>query len=627
MFTGDALLNGPDMMLCGPDAGMPAHFWIGPGAGQVGGTSFLGSISGNVLTVIRGAPGASGSVLAGQAFTSPNVPAYTAITRQTSGTPGGAGQYTINKTLAVALPAQIITTGNSYLTGQNCNQVGYNAWNLFPLDANRTPIYGMVPLVLTEWNKNNHTGVWRVADEWYQGWGGNSFGGSALTSTLQAQTTVYAAEKARTFVGANIAADRIHIENSLPWQLVDSYSAIQTASPTVIRNVYLNSDPSCATCSQSQFYATQSFPFIQIPYFGGSITLENICCNITGGNGSDTLLIDFASSAGSNTESSPSAQDQGQLTVHGGQLGRLSFRYPANSNGRNNMANTYGGYGSPAFGAGSFDISPWTAFTNNGVTGTGGNQISPGNTDALNRYQGFNASPYFGTRPAMWSQPCIAPSQWASLLNPTGNPPAISVSGTQFSAVWSVPYPLLFAGQQYKICDWQLTANAFNAGINYPLGALVTSGGNEYMSIQSGNLGNTPPNASFWYPFHYGFVTNSGVGFSYGQNIGTALMGSAFTWQNISNSPAIAVPELTNANSLGLFFPGQQLNLTGTQTGCTSQETFIIREVHFDLGYMMVFRTDSDGGGTMIPAWTPTTPFLCSNNIIGQAPYAFTNLN
>jgi hypothetical protein len=78
-------------------------------------------------------------------------------------------------------------------------------------------------------------------------------------------------------------------------------------------------------------------------------------------------------------------------------------------------------------------------------------------------------------------------------------------------------------------------------------------------------------------------------------------------------------------NTLSIpFFPGLELGLAGTQVGCTSQENFILREVHYTLQYGALFLTDNDVAGAMVPQFGAA---LCSNTVMNQAPYAFTGLN
>jgi hypothetical protein len=563
MFTGDNLLNGADMMVCGPDAGLPVHFWTGPGSNAVGGANFIGSISGTTLTVTSVS---SGAIAIGQQFSSSNVAAYTTITA------GGGSSWTINNSQTVPAGSSMATS-NYYNTGQNCNQAGYNAWMINPVDGSGNTRFGVIPAVLVSYNKNTHQAKWRVIDEWFQGWGRLCC--ANLLAAIQAQTFINAAEKARVFVGSGITADRMHMETVMPWQLVDNTFWFGTPLPTTVKNVFIDADPACGSCTRQQFLASTVFPFINVNGNGGNIYLENLgVTTLSGGSSAagDNLLIDFGS---------PQSPDLGRLSVKGSSLGRFNFRYPANGSGLFNMTGNYGSAGSPIFAAGAYDTTPWTSYANNSSNPSG---FSIGNGDFWSRTQGLNSGPYNGVRPAPWSTPCLSPSQ-LSAINP-GPPPAIVHTGTGFSSGWSVPYTLLWSGQQYKVCDWS--------------GAI---------------------------PTHWGFVSNHVTGFSYGQAIGTTLMGAGFTWQNYSNSPAITVPVNGTTNNLGLFFPGLVINLAGTQTGCTGAENFMVREVHLNDQYLMVFRVDNDSSGSLLPAWTAATPFLCSNTSIGQAAYSFTNLN
>jgi hypothetical protein len=103
-------------------------------------------------------------------------------------------------------------------------------------------------------------------------------------------------------------------------------------------------------------------------------------------------------------------------------------------------------------------------------------------------------------------------------------------------------------------------------------------------------------------------------------------MGSTFLW-NIRNNSPFAMFTGASTTPPDLFFPGLGVQLAGTQTGCTTAETFIIREVHLQQKYLALFQADKDVGGAMVPSFSPTTPFLCSNNVIAQPPYTFTYLN
>ena len=607
MLTGDNLLNAPDVVLCGPDPVLPVHFWNGPYSEVLSGADFFGSISGTALTV---SSVASGALAIGQEITSPNVSAYTTITA------GGGSNWTLSNSQGTIPAGTEFTSGNHYATGNNtCNQAVYNTWIFDPKDASSNFLYGLIPAVLVSYNRNTHAAKWRVIDEWYQGWGGNWGGAAAtaLTTALAAQTRVAAVEKARVFVGTGITVDRVHIENVMPYQLVDNHYGFGAPAATTIRNMYIGANPArFGNGATGQSYAAQAFSFINVSANGGNILLENLCCNITAsGNSDDNLMIDFGAPQ--------VAQDQGQLKVMGGSFGRFNFRYPANGSGRWNMTGQYGGYGSAFLGAGSYETTPFIGINSVASNPSG---ISPGNGAELQRTQGtFNSGPYSGVRPAPWTTPCISGYDLGTLL---GTLPTIGVGPN-----WVVPYPVLWSGQQYKVCDWNLTPlGAFNAGVTYAQGQLATSGGTTYLSIQNGNIGHTPPNATFWWPFHYGIVSNHGPGFSLGQNITTTQMGAGFTWSTTNNSPFIPIFSSGGpVQNVGLFWPGLVINLAGTQAGCTNSETFIVREVHYQLGYLAIFRADSDSAGAILPSFSPGSPFVCSNNTIGQSAYSFTNLN
>ena len=295
----------------------------------------------------------------------------------------------------------------------------------------------------------------------------------------------------------------------------------------------------------------------------------------------------------------------GRLIIKGGNLNKFNFRYPASATGNGNMTggNNNAFSGSAAFGQGDYETTPWV-----------GTLTDANGGDQQMRSMGWASGPYWGVRPAPWTTPCISPRQYANLTGAAL--PTITNSG-----LWVVNYPLLWSGQQYRICNWNLTPTAFNAGTTYGIGDLVTSVSITYVSRVNSNVGNTPASSpTQWAPFHYGFVSNHGVGFSYGQNITTTNM-PGLSWSINNNSPFVQV---ASSNAGTLFFPGSTMNLAGTQAGCTTQENFIVREAHWTLGYYGLLLADADNGGGVVPQFGAT---LCSNTVINQAPYAITTLN
>jgi len=381
----------------------------------------------------------------------------------------------------------------------------------------------------------------------------------------------------------------------------------------------------------------------------------------------------------------------------------LAFRFPtpttvgggsANNGSGGTFTGSYMQNGSAGFGAGLYETNPWLqgpmGFTGDIIQGRG--QAGPAMT------QGWNSGPYYGVRPAPWTAPCVSLSQYAALNN---LPPIGFNLNQNIADGWDVYYPILWSGQQYKICDWTLSSSPWSNSITYPANALVAQSGNTYISTVNNNFGNTPGTPQTftgsispttcgsqvaWYGCltvtavtgtilpgalitgggtlagtrivfqvtgatggtgtysvdrpqtvasstlsaiywalnspHYGFVSNHGVGFSFGQNITTSVM-AGLNWNIHNNSPFV---NIASTNGLGLLFPGLTIGLVGTQTGCTSQENFIIRGVHSGLRYVDVLATDQDFGGTLIPNFAGT-PALCSNTVINQASYLFVPLN
>jgi hypothetical protein len=581
-------------------------------------------------------------------------------------------------------PGTPATMESIYLILNNCIRNEYNAWSLY------TPDFGVIPLALTAYQQTapgTAAAKFRVLDEWWTAWGspGNGVGGpdaTALLAEIQAQTRVYATVISRAFYGAGIDATDLFTETAPnPSMLADNGWAFGANQPMQIKNLKINADPmggadvppgyifgvqgtaapnGTTTASISgtnltvtgtpgftinigdtvsgtgvtkgtfilsqtsgttggngvykidasqtvasstltfatpndgndaRFFAQNAFSYIKVNGGqGGNIILDNICCS----SRFDNLLVDFVPSVAANG---------GQLEIRGGAFTGLNHRFPSDPHA--NVPNFTGGYGasgSAGFGAGKYDVTPWQ-----------GNPMEfSGDNDWPDRTQGFNAGPYIGVRPAPWTTPCVAPSQLAKLLNP----PPITLT----SHGWSVPYPAIWSGQQYKVCDWNMTPTAFNAGTTYSQGNLVTQSSVTYFSLQNSNIGHTPPNATWWQPLHYGFVSNHGIGFSYGQNI-TTTSAPGLTWQIKNNSPFV---QTNSTNGVGFLFPGLGVNLAGTQAGCTTAENFIITEAHLTLHYARLFLADHDVGGNIVPNFSGAT---CSNNVIGQVPYAFQNLN
>lgn len=167
--------------------------------------------------------------------------------------------------------------------------------------------------------------------------------------------------------------------------------------------------------------------------------------------------------------------------------------------------------------------------------------------------------------------------------NYTVEPPATmsvtggSGSGATFSngnwfVNYSIPYPMLWGGAIYHVCDYVGTTQTKYA-------------------LQSNNLG-----------------------YSYFQNLTTTNTPN-LKWSMDGSAPFVYM----NHEALELMFPGLEITLTPDGTGgcAASAETFIVTEVHGGLGfgYVKVIRADSDGA-PQLPGWGAGN--TCTNTTIGQ---------
>ena len=135
-------------------------------------------------------------------------------------------------------------------------------------------------------------------------------------------------------------------------------------------------------------------------------------------------------------------------------------------------------------------------------------------------------------------------------------------------ANYTIPYPMLWGGAHYHVCDYKGTTQT-----------------------------------------HYAFQSNN-TGYSYFQNLTTTNV-PLLSWSMDGDAPFVYM----NFEAMELMFPGLVMTLTPTG-GCSGSETFIVLEVHPTLGYVKVIRADADG--------TPFVPQFgsgatCTGTTIGQA--------
>jgi hypothetical protein len=486
----------------------------------------------------------------------------------------------------------------------------YNAWTVM------TPDFGVVPFVPSSYNSSTHVGTWKVLGNYTHPWATNNsfqpnaqFQAEVITAV---QSKFYAAEMERTFIGNGFVVENAHVETNAPNEFAAANSGYGSALDSVFTGLLFNGEVSKVSIytpgddpSTAQFYAQQSFPFIDM-----SAPFGNIRISDSFAEGSDAVMLDYSNPVGVNA---------GFLTIQGGWNAPLNMR---GTIGSSVFSATYGGLYSVGFGGGSYDHTVSATGNPQTIIRFGGTPATYQNDVNINAQQsGWASAPYVGVRPAPWTRPCIAPRQYANLLNP----PAI----TGGPSTYAVQYPTPWSGQQYGICDWSLAPTAYNAGTTYVRGNIVSSGGSNYFSLADSNTGNTPASSpTFWKVLHYGLISNHGVGFSYGQNLTTSNVPS-LSWTVGYNAPFLKV------NDASLLFPGLSMVLTpssstpisGGGTCSTSPETFVVTEAHYTLNYVVMVNAQQDitGAPSMLPAFNASG--VCGAATIGQQSFVFTDLN
>jgi hypothetical protein len=566
-----------------------------------------GSISGTTLTV-TGTPGFTIGV--GDVISGPGVTTYTTIVS------GSGPTYTVSfsqsvpsTTLTFFNPASNFTPFNLSLI-PTCGANVYNAWVI------NTPDYHLVPLIMTSYNSSTHVATFQFED----GWQGSSFGntccgGGQLQIEIQAATTIYASEMLRSFASAFIKVHGGHNESTgAPQMFVDTSQGFGGAQPSLVENVYFNYNPSLADLPNigtnpqwtAAFYVQQIFPFIKV---GNSLVLRGITAYLTDYN----LIVGGQTCCGGGS---------GTLTVQNSQNNFKLFNFWSSTIGSSpNWNNTpYDTRYTATMGFGQWEQTPWQAA--NVYVAQYFNVSNYVESDLADRTTGFNGGPYEGVRPAPWTRPCLRPDQVATLQS---LPTIIQGSGVGTPPPYIVAYPLLWSGQQYQLCAGSLTPVAYSAAVTYSQGDMVSSGGTTYFSLVNNNLNHTPASSpTQWGVFHYGLVSNHGVGFSYGQNLTTTNV-PGLSWTVGYNSPFISVSDT------GLLFPGLGLQLSPTNAACTgtTSDPLIIRGVHKTLGYIDVVGSIGSAGPAAGSHFLPNlnSGAQCTGTTITQQPYSFTNLN
>lgn len=511
-------------------------------------------------------------------------PATSFAMSSVSASMGSAPTITVTATLTLAGDGYMVNTCASVAA---CASNAYNAWAIL------TTHFGVIPFELASFNSGTGAATFTSLSQWNQLAATTGMGD--IATEINAISTIYASEMLTVFDGSGISATNIHIENTsgnhaVPTRLIKSAYGFGNNRANVLTDVYfnydLNSNPpgSPAASDLASFYAQQTFDFITVDNVDLTIN------SITFQSQADYLNVSFG---------------RAKFVWNAGPVA-LNHRPLMYSQSNNHpFTSDYAYYGTPGLGFGYFSYYlPYSITLNNdNVTG----QASP---------YGWAQTPSVGYRPAPWASPCIAPSQYADLLSP----PAITNAGPP---AYTVSYPLIYGGQQYRLCDWNMTLSAYAGGTTYSKGDLVTSGGTTYFSRVNSNTGNTPASSpTQWGAFHYGF-TSAHFGWSYGQNLTTTNVPS-LAWNSRGRSFSVYVTD-SSGKTPTILFPGLALVLTGTGgAGCpATAATFMIVGVHRYLGYVDVVNAVNS-----TPSYNPWgSGNQCTGTTIAQPAYSFVNLN
>jgi hypothetical protein len=418
--------------------------------------------------------------------------------------------------------------------------------NVYSGFAMTTAHYGVVPLDLISYNSTTDVATFGVRQDWALGFNyyGNPTSNSTLATDLQAVTSVYAVERIWTLLGP-VNVTGLWVENAS--------SATTLLDETGTQSVCLNCDgPShlsgirfgydiglTGQTSEPYFYIQQTFPFIAV---GGTVVEMDDSAGGEQTSASDRVLITQSLVGASFTYGRQGATNTSYVMFAPNlQVSLYGYGFTGN-NYQNNF---------DAGGFGRFAESLWLD--------------SMGATNATNamRYQGWQAAPTWGYKPALDISPCLSPSQLTTL---EGTLPTFTTGA-------SISYPLVYGGTLYRICDW--------TGV----------------------------------PAHM-FVASNHHFYSYGQNLTTTNV-TAASWSYTAGSNVVYM----SANLIARMFNGLEVQLNNG----SSTYTYMVKGVYPSLGYVTVvninLQTGTDGGygfleGTIGTAYSGTT--------VGQESYSFT---
>jgi hypothetical protein len=444
-----------------------------------------------------------------------------------------ANPGTITATMTIGSPDSYLTAANCATDAGSCT---YGTWNIV------TAHYGVLPLQLSSYNQSSHVASFQVPSRWL-GRFQNTCCAADLLTEIQAVTQIYAAEYVTTFSGCGMTIDDVHMEQMVPTQLIRSNCTFGGQRQNFIHNMYFNYNVSDAGAATEIFYGQQNFPFI---YIGTSDLVVD-------GVNSEPFFGETLVEYGSSSEISG-----GRLIWRGRTLplNALFTNTPPNSDqftsGYNKMVASTG------LLVGEFD----------GADGGNAYAAQAQNFSDIWRSYTWGKSPFWGVRPAPWSTPCLTPSQITTL---TGSLPAINTG--------QVTYPLMWGGQEYRKCD-------------YNLGSQTT--------------------------YH---LVSTHFGYTYGQNLTTSVI-PGLSWGQHQFSPVLYISSSSGAYAATqMLFPGLTIGLKCGGAGSTNW--FIITGIYVNLGYVTI--TPAPPSATDTGPYIPNLGSLdCSDSTIYQQAFAIT---
>jgi hypothetical protein len=438
-----------------------------------------------------------------------------------------------------------------------CN---YNTWTMI------SSYYGVVPLILKAYNSSTQVATFQTLPMWGQQ-NFATLSATDLQADLTAVTTIYTAEQVTLFYGGNISADGLHIEVQVPPTLIaDTYQAVGSATNTVrLQNIMLNYGPDetcspypCSAANLSTFLTAQSFPtfYVQTTNLTGR--------NISSAQGTNNIIIDVLNTKRFDFQ----------------QVG-LKPNMRVSTNGGGPFTQYYYSWCGPAYGCGTWDVSPFVPIQNSDSKSM--------------RTVGWTSGQAWGVRPALNSTPRITPTTLTTTMGCTGGPP-LTCTLPAISPSANISYPLLSGDVFYSLGpDWN-----------------------------SGSL-------------THAFFHSSHKFYSYGQPLTTSnVTGLNWTYKGQSwvvylcaNAPG-AVPGQCTANEtalLGMMFPGLGVQFNCGTDCSNTDETYMVTGVYPGLGYITVLNANQDGGPNGLVG-TKTTVYTCPSNCpvtqINQQLYSIT---